>query len=59
MWNVSNYGGFSFHHPLEKYDTFFFTLLRGKVVVFMNNLFPNEKNEMKRCTHSLGELEIF
>lgn len=43
VWNLSNYGGFFFSHTVEKYSTFFYNLLRDKIVIFINNVFTNEK----------------
>jgi hypothetical protein len=44
IWNISNYGGFSFNQPLARYDVELIKLLKNKVVIFYNNTFPDTKN---------------
>lgn len=44
VWNLSNYGGFLFSHKCDKYDTFFYNLLKDKIVIFFNNDFNDNKN---------------
>ena len=59
IWNVSNYGGFSFSYIPSNADCEFNKLLKNKVVIFLNNNFLNIKNKTTCATDLLGEGETF
>ena len=57
IWNVSLCGGVSYTYRREEAGSFMD--YNGKVIIFLNNSFPDENNLMMRSIQYLGQMEIF
>lgn len=55
VWNISNSGGFLFSHKNETYDTYFYNLLKDRIVVFFNNPFTDDKGQSQNAIKYIGE----